>query len=166
MADKLKVLLIEDNPGDVLLVKNMLNYGHAEYEITCAERLSMGIKEIKSAAFDVVLLDLGLPDSDGLDSLKKILETNSKVPVIVLTGLSDEATGLQAVKEGAQDYLIKGQIDTNILVRTIKHSIERLKHLTERKKKEEALQKSEAKFRNIIDSSPIPYALNDEDLNI
>jgi len=127
ISELLHILQIEDNPGDAFLVEEMLNESCIEFKLKCAERLSAGIELSKSGSFDVILLDLGLPDSKGLDSIRKLSQIENKAPVIVLTGLSDETTGLQAVKEGAQDYLVKGQIDKNLLVRTIQYAIERKK---------------------------------------
>jgi len=125
MNNLLKILVVEDNPGDAALLENLLNEAGVQFEIKCVERLSAGIAEIKRDSFDVILLDLGLPDSYGLDTLIKLNEIEPAAPVIVLTGLADEAVGTQAVKAGAQDYLIKGQIDKNLLSRSISHAIER-----------------------------------------
>ncbi|HWR57762.1 MAG TPA: HD domain-containing phosphohydrolase, partial [Thermodesulfovibrionales bacterium] len=139
-----RVLLIEDNPGDARLIEEMLKHSGAEYELQWAERLSTGIELLKANGFDVILLDLGLPDSRVPDTLRKLSAIESKAPVIVLTGLADEAIGAQAVKEGAQDYLIKGQIDKNLLVRSITYAIER-------RKAEDLLRQSEEKYRNLVE---------------
>jgi len=125
MSKLLKVLLVEDNPGDAELLKYLLNEAGVQFEIVTVARLSTAIAEINADSFDVILLDLGLPDSYGLDTLITLLEIEPAAPVIVLTGLADEAVGTEAVKSGAQDYLIKGQIDKNLLARSIRHSIER-----------------------------------------
>jgi FixJ family two-component response regulator len=78
-----------------------------------------------SERVEVVLLDLGLPDSQGLETLRKVYAQVSEMPIVVLTGLNDEMVGVQAINEGAQDYLIKGQVDTQLLRRTIRYAIER-----------------------------------------
>lgn len=125
MSELLKILVIEDNPGDAALLENMLAEAGLRFELKCVERLASGIKQIKEEPFDVILLDLGLPDSYGLETLKRWNEFEQETPVIVLTGLADEAAGTEAVKSGAQDYLIKGQIDKQLLSRSIRHAIER-----------------------------------------
>lgn len=125
MNDLLKILVVEDNPGDAALLENMLNEAAISFEMKCVERLSAGIQLLKSDSFDVILLDLGLPDSYGLETLRKLNKAEPAAPVIVLTGLADETAGTEAVKTGAQDYLIKGQIDKNQLSRAISHAIER-----------------------------------------
>ncbi|MEW6714477.1 MAG: response regulator [Nitrospirota bacterium] len=144
----LRILLIEDNPGDARLIKEMLKESGVQFEIESADRLSAGIGQVKLDGFDVILLDLGLPDSQGLGTLRKLNEIRPKAPVIVLTGLADEAVGTQAVKEGAQDYLIKGQIDHNLLSRSIKYAIERAKV-------EAALRESNELFSLFMHHSPI-----------
>ncbi len=129
MNTVLKILLIEDNPGDAILIEELLSTGGIRFELQCVERLSLGIKQLETASFDVILLDLGLPDSFGIETLRKLNETKPKAPIIVLTGLADEAVGSEAVKSGAQDYLLKGQIDKNLLTRSISHAIERKQSL-------------------------------------
>lgn len=125
MNNHLRILVVEDNPGDAALLENMLNEAAVSFELKCVERLSSGIEQIKTNSYDVILLDLGLPDSFGLETLIKFNAIQPAAPIIVLTGLADEAVGTEAVKAGAQDYLIKGQIDKNLLSRSINHAIER-----------------------------------------
>jgi len=125
MKNLLRILVVEDNPGDTALLEHMLNESGVRFELQCAERLSAAIEQLKTNSFDVILLDLGLPDSYGLDTLIRLNSIETTAPIIVLTGLVNEAVGSEAVKAGAQDYLIKGQIDKNLLTRSISHSIER-----------------------------------------
>ena len=127
MADKLfSILLVEDNPGDRRLICEMLAEARSvTFDIKHADRLQAGLEYLGENRVDVVLLDLGLPDSQGLETLSKMYTQVSEVPIVVLTGLDDEMTGVQAINKGAQDYLIKGQIDTNLLARTIRYAIER-----------------------------------------
>ena len=125
MTERLRILLFEDNPGDAGLIEEMLQLTKVCFELTCVERLSSGLAEIKAHHFDVILLDLGLPDSQGISTLMKLNEVAPKAPVIVLTGLADEEVGTQAVKAGAQDFLIKGQIDHYLLSHSIRYAIER-----------------------------------------
>ncbi len=125
MTRFLRILLIEDNPGDVELIEDMLHDAGIMSELKCVDRLSSGIVELKENEFDVILLDLGLPDSSGLETLTRLNDTDPSPPVIVFTGLSNEAVGSAAVMAGAQDYLVKGQIEKNLLSRSINHAIER-----------------------------------------
>ncbi len=124
-ARLIKVLMIEDNPRDVRLIHEMLaDIKSTGFEIKTADCLSTGLACLQGR-FDVVLLDLGLPDSYGLETLTRALGGAGSVPVVVLTGLADESVGIRAVQAGAQDYLIKGQIDSNLLERTMRYAIER-----------------------------------------
>ena len=127
MADKLfNILLVEDNPGDRRLICEMLAEAKGiTFAIKQADRLQAGLEYLGENRVDVVLLDLGLPDSQGLETVSKMYAQVSTVPIVVLTGLDDEMTGVQAINKGAQDYLIKGQVDTNLLTRTIRYAIER-----------------------------------------
>lgn len=123
----IKILLIEDNPGDVWLIKEMAKETpDARLEFEHADRLSSGLERLAKNAFDVILLDLGLPDSDGSHTLSKILSTELKVPVVALTGsIADEMVGVKAIQEGAQDYLTKSQLHIDSLIRSIRYAIER-----------------------------------------
>ena len=120
------VLLIEDNPGDARLIREMLAEGPpSEFELVLADRLAEGLARLSEGGIDVILLDLMLPDAYVLQTLQRTLQHASNVPIIVLTGLDNQHVGMEAVQAGAQDYLIKGQIDRNILTRAIRYAIER-----------------------------------------
>lgn len=127
MTDKpVTVLLIEDNPGDRRLIREMLaEAGTITFDVQYADRLQAAMEHLGQNGLDVILLDLGLPDSQGLETLRKIYGQVPEMPIVVLTGLNDEMVGVQAINEGAQDYLIKGQVDTQLLTRTIRYAIER-----------------------------------------
>jgi len=131
LADKpISILLIEDNSGDRRLISEMLTEASngetgVAFDIQYADRLQAAIEYLGQNRVEVILLDLGLPDSQGLDTLKKAYAEVPELPIVVLTGLNDELIGVQAVNEGAQDYLIKGQVDTHLLRRTIRYAIER-----------------------------------------
>lgn len=124
----IEILLIEDNPGDARLIKEYLT---AEKNITfnlqTCEKLAQGIDIVESEYIDVVLLDLKLPDSEGLNTFQKMFAAAPHVPIIVLSGLDDETTAIKAVQMGAQDYLVKDKVEEDILVRAIRYSIERKK---------------------------------------
>ncbi len=127
-AEPIKVLLIEDNVGDCELILRMLNTSEiAEFKLTHTSRLTSGLKLLESNKFDIILLDLGLPDSVGFESFKSTLTEHPAVPIIVLTGLANEEIGIQSIKYGAQDYLVKGEFNGKLLVRAIQYAIERKK---------------------------------------
>jgi PAS domain S-box-containing protein len=123
----INILLVEDNPGDVVIFKEHLKYSGINYELTISGTLRDALHQTAEHQFDVILLDLGLPDSISLNSLKSIQSSNLKAPVIIMTGLDDEDTALLSLKEGAQDYLVKSSLNTENIVRSIRYSIERKK---------------------------------------
>jgi len=117
MSDKhTRILLIEDNLGYVRLIQKMLTVSNqVEYQIECADHLSAGLEYLVKGEIGVVLLDLGLPDSQGFDTLHKVRAQAPAVPIVVVTGLDDETLAVQAMRQGAQDYLTKGDIDSKTL---------------------------------------------------
>lgn len=138
----IKALLIEDNPGDARLIKELLSEAGTVFDLSHAGRLDEGLMLLAVKPFDVLLLDLNLPDSNGLETVRKVRSQTSSIPIVILTGLDDESTGVSAIHEGAQDYLVKGQIDARLIARAVRYAIER-------KKTEEALRESEDKFYSI-----------------
>ena len=131
MADgPIKVLMAESNPADAQSLRQALakTEGAERFRITQVERLSETLERLAKEPFDVVLLDLILPDSRGLDTLLKVQDQKPSVPVVAIHALNDEMLAVEAIREGAQDYLVKGQIDGNFLVRSLLFAIER-KHL-------------------------------------
>src|SRR6478672_9119583 len=122
----LRVLIIEDNPGDAILVREMLREADQfGFELVHADRLSTGIDQLLGGGADCVLLDLSLPDAEGLDALSQVQNVSLDVPIIVFSGRSDERIAVRAVQDGAQDYLIKGQVDGRLLARSINYAVER-----------------------------------------
>jgi PAS domain S-box-containing protein len=122
----LQVLLVEDNAGDVRLFREMFrNERPGSFELTHVGRMDEAELHLARGATDIVLVDMGLPDEHGLASVRRSLAAAPNVPVIVLTGLEDEALAAEAMKAGAQDYLIKGQIENRALPRALRHAIER-----------------------------------------
>ncbi len=123
---RLRVLLIEDDPTYVRYIWEMLSeVPGAPFLLQHADRLSQGIAILKEGGVDVVLLDLMLPDSMRLDTVRTVVEQFPQVPIVVLTTLHDEQTGLEAVQAGAQDYLFKGEAESPLLSRAMRYAVER-----------------------------------------
>ena len=124
-----RVLLIEDSPADARLISEMLREAGAKglaFELVWADSLAAGAQRLHEGGIDVILLDLGLPESSGLDTLQRLLEHEPRAPtLVVLSGLTDEDVALQALQSGAEDYLVKGQVDSALLVRSIRYAIGR-----------------------------------------
>ncbi len=123
------ILLVEDNPSDARLIEEYLgeagwSEGRPSATVRHADRLTDAI-DARDETVDVVLLDLGLPDSNGFETLEAMLEATGDEPVVVLTGLDDDRVGVEAVERGAQDFLAKGDIDPKLLQRTLKYAVER-----------------------------------------
>lgn len=133
-AEPLRVLLVEDNPGDARLIREMLAEGRATaWPIEHVDRLAPGLDRLARPGIDLVLLDLSLPDSQGLDTFRRTHAQAPQVPIVLLSGMTDETLAVQAVQEGAQDYLLKGQIDGPFLVRAMRYAIERQRAEEERR---------------------------------
>lgn len=139
MEEKINILLIEDNKADARLIEIYLqeSFGN-EFSLQSAEMLADGLDLMKKINFSIVLIDLSLPDSTGLSTFKEVYATAPEKPIIVLTGMEDESVGINTVKLGAQDFLIKGKLNSKVLKQSINYSIERyklLKALSENSKK-------------------------------
>ena len=151
VTDELNVLLIEDNPGDATLFEHHLSAdgteGFPPATVTHCEALDAGIDELAGDAYDIVLLDLGLPESTGLATLDRYNEAVDdredlpSVPVIVLTGLKDEAAAVEAIERGAQDYLVKDDVDSGLLHRAIRYALERHRQQQELRRQNERLER-------------------------
>ena len=126
--DAIQILLVEDNAADAYLLRKFLSTV-PHIELTQVERLDEAIRRLSENVFDAILLDLSLPDSRGLNTVKQMHAANSKTPILVLTGLDDEEIAIAALREGAQDYLVKGEIQRTWLVRAIHYAIERQQNL-------------------------------------
>jgi DNA-binding response OmpR family regulator len=144
--ETVRVLLVEDNPGDARLVEIMLSEAgsSAGFEVSHAGTLGEALGRLEEAGFEVILLDLSLPDSSGLETVSRMRTAAPRTPMVVLSGQDDEEVALQAVQRGAQDYLIKGQGDGDLMARTIRYSIER-------QRVEEELRESEERFRLLVE---------------
>jgi signal transduction histidine kinase/DNA-binding response OmpR family regulator len=132
-SKRMKLLLVEDNADDALLIQETL-CDITAIEIVWAERLSQAKAHLVRGQFDAVLLDLSLPDAQGLESIGQVRSQAPGVPIVVLTGLRDEETAVKAVEQGAQDFLIKGQVDGHLLARSLRYAIQR--HRAEERLKE------------------------------
>jgi signal transduction histidine kinase len=141
----LRILLVEDNPGDARLIKETLrDAGAHAFELHHADRLSAALPLLAARDADVVLLDLSLPDAHGLETVTRALAAAPDAAIVVLTGLDDETVAIQAVQAGAQDYLVKGQVEPSTLSRALRYAMER-KRLLERE--HEARTAAEAAVR-------------------
>jgi signal transduction histidine kinase len=128
----IQVLVVEDNAGDARLLREMFSKERPDsFELTHLLRMSEALIHLAKGGVDIVLLDMGLPDGHGVDTVRRAHAAAPGVPLIVLTGLDDEVLAAEAMKEGAQDYLIKGQIENRALPRALRHAIERHRMQTE-----------------------------------
>jgi putative two-component system response regulator len=145
-AKSISVLLLEDNPGDARLIRELLADTNDKFELQCVDLLSKGLDCLASQTIDAMLLDLGLPDSQGLNTIESVRAKKASLPIIVLTVLNDESVAIEAVRRGAQDYLIKGSITGSMLSRIIRYAIER-------KNYEEELKRSLEKFTRALNGT-------------
>jgi PAS domain S-box-containing protein len=147
MAEKVEILLFEDNPGDAGLIEEMLEeLTDFPYELKNAQTLKEGLDYLKEHPYDIILSDLGLPDNDGINTFFEIDAKNPQIPIIILTAVKDEKIGVDAVKRGAQDYLVKGEVDGRLLKRSIQYSIER-------KKADKEIKESEERYRIVTEQT-------------
>lgn len=131
--NKVSVLVVEDSPADVALVREYLGEVHGwNYELEVAGTVAEALALLARRATDVVLLDLSLPDSSGIETVRTVIGRHPRVAVVVLTGMQDEQVALQAVRYGAQDYLEKKQLSPAMLHRSISYALERRKALREK----------------------------------
>jgi signal transduction histidine kinase len=150
----LSIAMIEDDAEDAMIIEDALRYEtDLSPHLRVFSDLDSGLEHLTDAGADVLLLDLRLPDSVGLPTLERVLEEVPQLPVVVLTGLSDPDLAMQAVNAGAQDYLVKGDLDGELLARTIRYSIERHRLKREVEAQAEALQDSEARFRAMVEQN-------------
>lgn len=144
-SESTRILVVEDNPGDTELIREALGQvRERKFEITTADRLAAALKCLKFPGTDAVLLDLSLPDSQGLQTLATVQQYAGATPVVVLTGFRDEKAALDALAHGAQDYLMKGQFDGESVVRAVLYAIERKRSAEHLKRRENQLSDAQA----------------------
>lgn len=144
MSEPLHVLLVEDNPGDVELVRAYLEEAEREWILDVTMGLTEARRVLGEARHDVVVTDLGLPESQGIDTFLAVRDAApEEIPVVVLTGLVDSEVGRHAVAQGAQDYLVKGQLSAPLLSRSMIHAVERHRLAREAERREQAMRKTD-----------------------
>ncbi len=151
----IEVLVIEDNPDELWLIQRMLEKAkETSFHINPADRLSTGVKLLARGNMAIVLLDLSLPDSQGLDTFVRIRSQARDIPIVVLSDLDNKSLATAVIDGGAQDYLVKGQIDGNLLVHSLHHAIQR-------KRLEQALGESEEKLKTYLENAPDGVYISD-----
>ena len=146
----MRILIVEDNPGDVRLLREHLVGGRSVaevFQLVHVDRLALALQSLDEGAFEVVLLDLSLPDSQGIGTLAKMHAVRPGMPIVVLTSLDDEVLGLQLLQRGAQDYLVKGEVTGSLLRRSLRYAVER-------KRAEVELRRSEVFLDSIVENIP------------
>jgi len=155
LKKQIQVLLVEDNSDEARLVQLLLESSSGDdLALVWEESLRGGIERMQSGDFDLILLDLTLPDSTGFETFKRVQEQAPGLPIVILTGLSEECVVSRALEAGAQDYLVKGQVDGDDMRRSIRYAIER--HLAD-----DALRRSEELYRTLVDASPDSISMTD-----
>lgn len=157
LLSPLRILLVEDSPVDAHLIRSILR--SSSFQVTTVDRLSEALTVLRSSPIDVVLLDLNLPDSSGSQTLDTVLEQAGGIAIVVLTGNGDEQAALDAVGQGAQDYLIKGSTNAETIVRSIRYAFER-------SRAEDDRRRSEERFRALVENSSDGIALIDTEGNV
>ena len=159
-ANPIKVLLFEDNPGDIRLLQEFLRVDNNDpYELIIEGNLRKGLLRLHKEKPDVILLDLGLPDSLGMDTFSKVHSQTADVPIVILTGLAETEIAVEAVKAGAQDYLVKGEVNDSLLRRSLRYAIER-------KRGEEQLRESEKRYHLVFENSGTANTIFDKECRV
>jgi len=171
IGEMIHVLLVEDNPGDAFLVKEILEHDESTaFRVKHVSTLEEAMGSLApDAANQVILLDLGLPDESGLRTLQRIIPAAREASIVVITGLQDEELGIAAIREGAHDYLIKGQVDGAQLRRILRYAVERHKlqsdlqaEIERRARVQQALELSEERYRLLLETAPMGIVITNE----
>lgn len=156
----LKAVLIEDNPDDAFLLETALDSSpDVKWDLHTAETLSAGLQAARTVSPDAILLDLSLPDSHGLDTVRKARSSMPHIPLVILTGLEEKSVALEAMRLGAQDFIVKGRLDDQLVIRTILFAIERHRYQAQ-------LDQQEAHLRQLTARFSASFWTTDADLNI
>jgi two-component system, sensor histidine kinase and response regulator len=139
----LRILLVEDNSVEASLAQKRLASVGESFDVTHVETMAAALDRLRTTPFDAALLDLSLPDSDGIGVLDRITAVNPHLPIVILTGLDDERIAAEALRKGAQDYLVKGKFSGSMIIRAIRYA-------RERKRAEDSLRTSETKYRTLF----------------
>jgi two-component system, cell cycle sensor histidine kinase and response regulator CckA len=170
-GDIIHVLLVEDNPGDARVVKEILEHDESTaFRVKHVSTLEEAMSSLSpDSANQVILLDLGLPDERGLRTLQRIIPVAQEAGIVVITGLQDEELGIAAIREGAHDYLIKGQVDGDQLRRILRYAVERHKlqsdlkaEIDRRARVQQALELSEERYRLLLETAPMGIVITNE----
>lgn len=156
-TQRIRLLLIEDNPDDVTFIEEVLKLQdtYSGIDIACAAKLRDGLAFLSQESFDVVLLDLSLPDASSTNSVTRVLSLAPQAPIIVLTGLDDRDTALDALQKGAQDYLIKDSVSGDLLIRAIRYAVERRR--AERSARARAAEEREDLIFTLANDLRVPH---------
>ncbi|MCS7305056.1 MAG: fused response regulator/phosphatase [Thermoguttaceae bacterium] len=139
-----RILLVEDDPDDVWILRNLLgDRWDGPFELVHVELLEDALRCLETSKIDAILLDLSLPDSQGVETFLRIYAQAPEAPIVILTGLDDQALALRCVQAGAEDYLVKGQVDDELLIRSLRYAMER----SRRRQAEQQLQTQTEEFR-------------------
>jgi PAS domain S-box-containing protein len=160
MPEPLSVLLVEDSPADARLLRELLRTTPA-VRVAWVETLAAALARLAEPGVDLVLLDLGLPDSRDLDAVARIARAHPALPIVVLTGRDDDALALAALTSGAQDYLVKGAIEPGVLIRCLRYAVERKRAEGEREALLWQLETERARWQTTVDSLPDPVTTCD-----
>ena len=151
VTETIKILLFEDNPGDARIIQEYLREEDLIlFDLDRVDRLSAGLERMVQSKPDCILLDLGLPDSQGLDTFTQVYAQAPDTPIVVMTGLNDNEQAVEAVRAGAQDYLVKGVVGGDAVARVIRYAIHRQRLLV-------TLRESENRFRSLFEYAPVAY---------
>ena len=154
MTDEIQLLIVDDDAVDVELTQRLLNgTSQLRFAVHKAANLREATTQLRAAKFDVLLLDLGLADCHGLETLDRIQQEKKQLPIIVLTGLSDEATALRSLDHGAQDFLVKGTVTSDMLIRSIRYAIQRQQLVQELGRAKALLQRKNRRLAKLYNTA-------------